>query len=73
MALLEVLLLAAAEAVTPAPPPKAAPPPLELLEFLADWTEDDGKLIDKEKVPDKRGDGRKRPAQPERDAKGTTP
>jgi hypothetical protein len=47
MALLEAVLLAVAQAAT-APPPKADPPPLELLEFLADWTIDDGKLIDKE-------------------------
>jgi hypothetical protein len=72
MALLEVVLLAVAQAAA-GPPPKADPPPLELLEFLADWTNDDGKLIDKEKAPDKRDTGRKRNRTEERDAKGTTP
>lgn len=64
MALLEALLMMAAQATTPPPPPpKSEPPPLELLEFLGDWTEDEGRLIDSEKPRDGA----------ERDAKRTKP
>ena len=56
MALLEALLLMAAQATAPATPPpqppaRSATPPLELLEFLADWSEEDAKLIDAEDKP----------------------
>lgn len=45
--MLEALLLAAATAAaTPAAKPTAAPPSAELLEFLAEWSEEDAKLID---------------------------
>jgi len=71
MALLEALLMMAAQATTP-PPPKSEPPPLELLEFLGDWTEDEGSLIDSEKPRD-RGSSRKPRDSAERDAKGTKP
>jgi hypothetical protein len=47
MAVLEALLLMAAQTTTPPPPPaREAAPPAELLEFLADWSEEDAKLID---------------------------
>ncbi|MEY2854896.1 MAG: hypothetical protein RL030_2028 [Pseudomonadota bacterium] len=47
----EALLLAAAQATAPAhsasPPAQKAPPPsAELLEFLADWSEEEAGLID---------------------------
>jgi hypothetical protein len=51
MALLESLLLMAAQATATPPPRGAAPPPIELLEFLADWSEEDAKLIDAEGKP----------------------
>ena len=71
MALLEALLFMSAQAAT-APPQKAEPPPLELLEFLGDWAEDEGTLIDSEK-PRERGGLRKKRGGEDRDAKGTTP
>ena len=50
-AVLEALLLAAAQATAPAhasspPLAKASPPSAELLEFLADWSEEEAGLID---------------------------
>lgn len=57
----EALLLAASQAATPAaappaarvpppasaaPPARIAPPSAELLEFLADWNEDEAGLLD---------------------------
>jgi hypothetical protein len=72
MALLETLVLMAAQAAA-APPAKADPPPLELLEFLADWADDEGHLIDKEKAADNDAARKKRREREERDAKGTTP
>jgi hypothetical protein len=47
----EALLLAAAQATAPAyapspPAAKAPPPSAELLEFLADWSEEEAGLID---------------------------
>ena len=72
MALLEALLLMGAQATT-APPRKSEPPPLELLEFLGDWAEDEGQLIDSEKPVDRGSSRRKRRDGEDRDAKGTTP
>ena len=71
MALLEALLLMSAQAAA-TPPQKAEPPPLELLEFLGDWAEDEGTLIDSEK-PRERGGSRKKRDGEDRDAKGKTP
>jgi hypothetical protein len=73
MALLESLLWMAAQTVGATPPAKADPPPLELLEFLADWTDEDGKLIDKEKPAEKGDAKRKRRERGDRDTGGTTP
>jgi len=43
---LELLVMAAAQAAAPPPASKPAPPPLELLEFLGDWSDDEANLID---------------------------
>jgi hypothetical protein len=51
MALLETVLLMAAEATAPRRPARSASPPLELLEFLADWSDEDAQLIDTEEKP----------------------
>jgi hypothetical protein len=47
----ELLVFAAAQAAAPPPAAKPAPPPLELLEFLAEWTEDEASLIDEAERP----------------------
>ncbi|MEN9704801.1 MAG: hypothetical protein RLZZ393_680 [Pseudomonadota bacterium] len=73
MALLEAVLLMATQATAPAPPAKAGPPPLELLEFLAEWPDEDGTLIDQEKDADKDGAGRQRRGRDDRDARGKAP
>ncbi|MEY4760925.1 MAG: hypothetical protein RLZZ200_781 [Pseudomonadota bacterium] len=72
MALLEALLLMSAQAAA-TPPRKAEPPPLELIEFLGDWTQDEGKLIDGEKPGDRDSSRRGRQVETDRDARGTTP
>lgn len=48
MAMLEALLLMAAQPAAPPVAAKPAPPPTELLEFLGDWSEEEGQLIDAE-------------------------
>jgi hypothetical protein len=72
MALLESLLLMAAQAT--APPPARSVPPLELLEFLADWSDEDSKLIDVEDKPvDKAATPKKPRERRASDAGGKTP
>lgn len=75
--MLEALVILAAQATAPpppTPPAKAAPPPLELLEFLGDWSDEEGKLIDGEATGDAKAvppEGRKHRAA--RDPEGKTP
>jgi hypothetical protein len=76
MALLESLMLMAAQATAPPPPPPArsAPPPLELLEFLADWSDEDARLIDAEDKPADKATPPKKPRERHAsDAEGKTP
>ena len=49
--MLELLVMAAAQAAAPPPASKPAPPPLELLEFLGDWSDDEASLIDEAEKP----------------------
>ena len=73
MALLESLMLMAAQATAP-PPARSAPPPLELLEFLADWSDEDAKLIDAEDKPADKDATPKKPRERRvSDAEGKTP
>jgi hypothetical protein len=73
MALLESLLLMAAQATAP-PPSRSAPPPLELLEFLADWSDEDAKLIDAADKPADKATAPKKPRERHAsDAEGKTP
>jgi len=73
MALLESLMLMAAQATAP-PPARSAPPPLELLEFLADWSDEDAKLIDAEDKPADKAATPKKPRERRvSDAEGKTP
>jgi hypothetical protein len=48
---LELLVMAAAQAAASPPASKPAPPPLELLEFLGDWSDDEANLIDEAEKP----------------------
>jgi len=48
---LELLVMAAAQAAAPPPVSKPAPPPLELLEFLGEWSDDEANLIDEAEKP----------------------
>jgi hypothetical protein len=64
----ELLVLAAAQATTPPPPAKPAPPPMELLEFLAEWSEDEASLIDEADRPVAKAPP---PAKPENVKRGT--
>jgi len=74
MALLESLMLMAAQATAPPRPSRSAPPPLELLEFLADWSDEDAKLIDAEDKPaDKAATPKKPRERRASDAEGKTP
>ena len=75
MAVLELLLLMAAQTATPPPPAKSETPPLELLEFLADWSEEDAKLIDAENKPADKAATPKKPRERRvsDDAEGKTP
>ena len=61
--MLEALVLMAAQATAPppaAPPAKLKAPPVELLEFLGEWSDEDAKLIDGESA------GEAKPAPPEK-------
>ena len=49
--MLELLVMAAAQAAAPPPASKPAPPPLELLEFLGEWSDDEANLIDEAVTP----------------------
>lgn len=51
---LEVWLLATAVAAATPKPQSEALPPLELLEFLGDWTAEEQKLIDQAAAPKKK-------------------
>ena len=76
MAVLELLLLMAAQAAAPPPPAaKSETPPLELLEFLADWSEEDAKLIDAASKPADKAATPKKPRERRvsDDAEGKTP
>lgn len=46
MAVLELLIMAAAQATAPPPAAKPTPPPVDLIEFLGDWSDDEANLID---------------------------
>ena len=77
-AMLEALVLMAAQATAappPAPPPaKLKAPPVELLEFLGEWSDEDGKLIDGEAAgEDKAAPPEKGRRIPVRDAQATSP
>lgn len=64
----ELLVLAAAQTTAPPPASKPAPPPVELLEFLAEWTEDEASLIDEAERPVAKAPP---PAKPENVKRGT--
>jgi hypothetical protein len=75
--MLEAFVLMTAQATAPpaaSPPVKVTVPPVELLEFLGEWSEEDAKLIDGEAAGEQKPaapDGRRRRGQ--RNTEGKSP